>query len=290
MPPLQRLALCFRDRPVDLDEIPAQPLLSDRVELKCREMGIVCMVDILHLRPERSLRSLVRPMPRTQNVVTTMWPNEDVLHEALASSTLLEEIRQTSHVAFWAPGSFIPGLSEVAKRLARQETLGGSGLLGRLGSVPKPLAEPPEYMEHPAEDEMTIHETRLREDPCLSALQYDCRVFSSLSNTDNGDVQPGLSFRYFESDGIVWAFYEGQGISLGTFIARKDPHGRLRMRYQHISNTDELHEGVCFSYPEILNDGYLRMHEFWRWTSVDGSAGQSVLEEVLSVTGDRKIP
>jgi len=37
--------------------------------------------------------------------------------------------------------------------------------------------------------------------------------------------------------------------------------------------------GVCRTTPEQLPDGRLRLHETWHWTSGDGSAGSSVLEE-----------
>lgn len=286
--PFYRLALCFRDKPIALDQAPAGIPLSERVEQRCRETGAVCVVDTLNLRPERSLKSLMRPMPRTQDLVTTVWPDEAALRESLGADGLLEEVREAPHVVFWVPGPYIPGMQAVEKRLARKELIGGSGLLGDLRAMPAP-PEPPASLGHPAREEMEAHENRLRANPELGALQYDRRVFRSAENTSNGDVQPGLEFQYHESSGVVWAFYEGEGVELGTLAARKDAHGRLRMAYQHLNNTDQLREGWCFSYPEMLPDGYLRMHEYWRWTSGDASAGQSLLEEKRGVTVERKI-
>jgi hypothetical protein len=45
--------------------------------------------------------------------------------------------------------------------------------------------------------------------------------------------------------------------------------------------------GTCISTPEILPDGRLRLHESWRWTSGDGSSGESAIEEVRPAVGGR---
>ena len=67
---------------------------------------------------------------------------------------------------------------------------------------------------------------------------------------------------------------------MGTLVAAVDEAGRLDMRYAHINAAGSLMTGECQSTPERLADGRLRLHERWRWTSGDGSAGTSVVEEV----------
>ena len=42
----------------------------------------------------------------------------------------------------------------------------------------------------------------------------------------------------------------------------------------------KLMTGVCQSRPEILEDGRIRLHKTWQWTSGDGSKGSSIVEEV----------
>jgi hypothetical protein len=37
--------------------------------------------------------------------------------------------------------------------------------------------------------------------------------------------------------------------------------------------------GICISKPEILENGKIRLHEFWEWTSGDKSKGTSIIEE-----------
>jgi hypothetical protein len=38
--------------------------------------------------------------------------------------------------------------------------------------------------------------------------------------------------------------------------------------------------GICFSTPEILENGKIRLHESWEWTSGDQSKGTSIIEEL----------
>lgn len=54
----------------------------------------------------------------------------------------------------------------------------------------------------------------------------------------------------------------------------------LDARYQHVNEDGELRTGMCRSTPEVLEDGRVRLNEKWKWTSGDGSSGESVVEEV----------
>jgi len=52
------------------------------------------------------------------------------------------------------------------------------------------------------------------------------------------------------------------------------------MRYQHINTNGQFLTGVCFSKPEIMPGGKIRLHEKWQWTCGDYSQGESVAEEM----------
>lgn len=108
------------------------------------------------------------------------------------------------------------------------------------------------------------------------------RKFSSVANTDNGDVGSQTVFYYRQQGELVWAEYSGGSIRRGNLIARWIEENVLEMRYQHISTDDEFKTGRCLSRPEVLPDGRLRMHEEWQWTSGDGSLGTSIIEEIES--------
>jgi hypothetical protein len=58
-----------------------------------------------------------------------------------------------------------------------------------------------------------------------------------------------------------------------------DHLGNINMRYHHVNDKEELMTGICISKPEILENGKIRLHEFWEWTSGDKSKGTSIIEE-----------
>ncbi|MBI1764126.1 MAG: n-acetylglutamate synthase [Acidobacteria bacterium] len=111
-------------------------------------------------------------------------------------------------------------------------------------------------------------------------LNYDNRRFTSVRNSANGEVSAATVFEYHQSGALVWATYSGGSIVYGTLIAKIDERDYLDMRYQHLNTAGELRTGRCHSRPEVLPDGRLQLHEQWQWTSGDGSAGTSVIEEI----------
>ncbi|EGY20228.1 hypothetical protein VD0002_g6480 [Verticillium dahliae] len=111
-------------------------------------------------------------------------------------------------------------------------------------------------------------------------LPYHNKIFTSASNTANGEVSSATRFHYRQEGKIVWAEYGGGSIVKGFLIATVADDESLDMRYEHVNVGGALMTGRCRSVPERLADGRLRMHETWRWTSGDGTAGESVVEEV----------
>lgn len=113
-------------------------------------------------------------------------------------------------------------------------------------------------------------------------MNYEGKVFRSISNTENGEVSGDTLFHYRQNGNIVTATYSGGAIVNGHLIALCDESGALDMRYHHVNENGVLQTGICRSIPEILPDGRIRLQETWRWTSGDGSAGRSVVEEVVA--------
>ncbi len=112
-------------------------------------------------------------------------------------------------------------------------------------------------------------------------FDYNNKRFSLVSNSNTGEVSSETVFHYHQSGDLVWAEYEGGEIVHGTLIAKCDENGCLDMRYQHLNLHGELMTGVCSSKPEILDDGRIRLHEKWYWTSGDLSESESIIEEIL---------
>jgi hypothetical protein len=110
--------------------------------------------------------------------------------------------------------------------------------------------------------------------------RYDGKVFESVSNSASGDVSSETRFHYHQSGDLVWATYEGGAVRFGTLVARVEESDSLDVRYQHLTVEGELKTGICRSVPEVLEDGRLRLHESWRWTSGGEGSGRSIVEEV----------
>ncbi len=114
----------------------------------------------------------------------------------------------------------------------------------------------------------------------MNRINYDGRVFSSVGNSETGEVSAETVFQYHQSNDLIWAEYNGGAIVFGSLLAKVDKDGVLDMRYQHLNRQGNLMTGVCRSTPEILPDGRIRLFEKWQWTSGDFSEGESVIEEI----------
>ena len=115
----------------------------------------------------------------------------------------------------------------------------------------------------------------------MNRINYDNKTFASIQNSETGEVGAETVFHYHQKNDLVWAEYAGGAIRFGHLIAKVADGDCLEMRYQHLNAKGELMTGKCFSTPEILADGRIRLYEKWQWTSGDLSEGASVVEEVI---------
>lgn len=111
-------------------------------------------------------------------------------------------------------------------------------------------------------------------------IYYNGKTFRPVQNTENGETSGETLFVYRQQDNILTSEYSGGKIISGHLIGLVANDGSIDMRYHQVNSSGELMTGVCKSVPEILSNGKIRLHETWQWTSGDGSAGQSILEEV----------
>ncbi|KPI38124.1 uncharacterized protein AB675_1043 [Cyphellophora attinorum] len=114
------------------------------------------------------------------------------------------------------------------------------------------------------------------------SLLYANRILTSKSNTPNGEVSPLTTFHYIQAPStphIVSATYSGGSIVQGHLIGTLKENA-LRMVYHHVNDKGEVMTGRCTSTPEVLEDGRLRLHESWEWTSGGVGKGESVVEEI----------
>ncbi|MEY3420887.1 MAG: hypothetical protein RIR48_1176 [Bacteroidota bacterium] len=110
-------------------------------------------------------------------------------------------------------------------------------------------------------------------------INYNGKKFRPVSNTENGETSNETLFHYKQFGNILTSEYSGGKIKHGHLIGLVDHKGNIEMRYHQVNDQDELMTGICTSIPEILENGKIRLHENWEWTSGDKSKGKSIIEE-----------
>ncbi|UTW63736.1 n-acetylglutamate synthase [bacterium SCSIO 12741] len=111
-------------------------------------------------------------------------------------------------------------------------------------------------------------------------MNYHNKTFRPVETSENGEVGEETIFHYQQQDHILTCTYSGKSIRSGHLMGLVDPDGNIEMRYHQVNSKGELMTGICTSKPEIMDNGKIRLHESWSWTSGDCSSGNSILEEI----------
>lgn len=111
-------------------------------------------------------------------------------------------------------------------------------------------------------------------------MNYNNKKFKAISNSENGEITEEVTFHYKQEGNVLTCEYSGGQIRKGHLIGLVNENGIINMRYHQVNKLNEIMTGICFSKPEILPNGKIRLLEEWQWTSGDLSTGSSVLEEV----------
>jgi hypothetical protein len=111
-------------------------------------------------------------------------------------------------------------------------------------------------------------------------INYDNKTFRPVQNSKNGETTEETIFSYKQKGQILTSEYSGGRIQKGHLIGLVDEIGNIEMHYHQVNDKGEIMTGVCFSNPEILPNGKIRLHETWEWTSGDQSKGKSIIEEL----------
>jgi hypothetical protein len=110
-------------------------------------------------------------------------------------------------------------------------------------------------------------------------INYNDKIFRPIVNSENGETSNDTVFIYKQIGNILTSEYSGGKIIKGHLIGLVDENGEIEMRYHQVNQKGELMTGICKSKPEILENGKIRLHETWQWTSGDKSKGQSIIQE-----------
>ncbi len=116
-------------------------------------------------------------------------------------------------------------------------------------------------------------------------MKYDLegKIFQSIENTENGEVNTETLFHYHQEENIISAYYSGGAIVKGHLLGTMLENGNLEFTYHHINLKGNLMLGKCTSVLELLSDGRLKYSEKWQWLSGDKSSGESQIVEIDSV-------
>jgi hypothetical protein len=110
-------------------------------------------------------------------------------------------------------------------------------------------------------------------------INYNDKIFRPVVNSENGETSNDTVFIYKQIGNILTSEYSGGKIINGHLIGLVNENGEIEMRYHQVNQKGELMTGICKSKPEILENGKIRLHETWQWTSGDKSKGQSIIQE-----------
>ncbi len=111
-------------------------------------------------------------------------------------------------------------------------------------------------------------------------MNYNNKKFKPVSTSPNGEISEQTVFHYKQTGNLLSCEYNGEKIIKGHLIGWVDSDGNINMSYHQINKHGQIMTGVCQSRPEIMNNGKIRLHENWQWTSGDHSKGQSIIEEI----------
>jgi hypothetical protein len=220
---------------------------------------------VWRFQTEGSNATSARPLPDPLILFNmSVWESVEALQEYVYRSHHAPVLRDRKRwfekytgaisALWWIPAGEIPSVEDGKTRLAHLDDYGETPMAFTFAKrFPAPHGDP---------------------------IDYDRRTLISQTNTANGDAGGSTEFHYRQREGTIWATYEGGKVRFGTLIAIPDTAGFLDMRYQHVNQDGDIRTGVCWSAPELLPDGRVRLQEYWRWTGGDGSRGASVVEEV----------
>lgn len=114
----------------------------------------------------------------------------------------------------------------------------------------------------------------------MSTINYHNKKFKVVETSGGGEIADDFIFHYQQEGNVLSCSYSGGSIAEGMLVGSVDDEGVITFTYKQINQKGFDRSGICVSTPEFLEDGRIRLHEQWRWTDGDQSAGTSILEEV----------
>lgn len=109
-------------------------------------------------------------------------------------------------------------------------------------------------------------------------IDYDGRLFRPVVE----DGRPTSTARYHQRQDLLWGEFSGGGVRRGSLSGTAAADGVLDFAYGMVLESGEIVTGLCHSVPEVLDDGRIRLTEYWERFGSGASRGVSALEEVAA--------
>ena len=107
------------------------------------------------------------------------------------------------------------------------------------------------------------------------------KVFMSLSNTANGDVNGATRFYYQQKGKTIQETYTGGVVQTGTLLGKMFTDEQFEFYFQHMTLSGKLKAGYCQARIILLDNDVIKLEQNWHWLNGDGSTGYSELIEVV---------
>jgi len=109
-------------------------------------------------------------------------------------------------------------------------------------------------------------------------ISYHDKYFGMLSSSTG--ASNATVFHYLQDGDVAWGTFEDGTVRKGVFVATVDAAGVLDLRYAYVNLENQLVTGTSLSTPTVLEDGRIRLHEDFQFTSGDQAKGISYVEEM----------
>jgi hypothetical protein len=106
-------------------------------------------------------------------------------------------------------------------------------------------------------------------------INYDGRKFRAAGH-EGADAAVAV---YHQDGDLLWADFSGGGVRRGSLTGVVHPDGSVDFAYTMVTRDDVI-SGRCWSTPEVLPDGRIRLHETFERYGENAERGTSVIEEI----------
>jgi hypothetical protein len=107
-------------------------------------------------------------------------------------------------------------------------------------------------------------------------ISYDGRRFRAESSS----AEDPVIARYFQDGSLLWGESSGGNVLRGSLTGLCAADDTIDFAYTMVLRSGEVVAGRCYSTPQLMDDGRIRLHEKWERYGPNGDSGISYLEEL----------